>query len=47
MIAYDQKRTDFLEKKGYKIFRVWNHEVFENIVEVLEALLDELENVPS
>ena len=45
--CYDQKRTEFLEKEGYKVLRFWNHEVFKNIEEVLEAILDLIENVPS
>jgi very-short-patch-repair endonuclease len=27
-VAYDTKRTQFLEKEGYKVLRVWNNEVF-------------------
>jgi very-short-patch-repair endonuclease len=38
-IAYDTKRTQFLEKQGYKVIRVWNNEVFKNIEGVLETLL--------
>ena len=44
---YDKRRTEFLEKKGYRVFRVWNNEVFENINGVLEAILNLLENVPN
>ncbi len=47
VVKYDQKRTEFLEKKGYKVFRVWSNEIFENIDGVLEAILDELEKVPN
>ena len=46
-MKYDQRRTEFLEKKGYKVFRVWSYEVFENIDGVLESILNELEKVPT
>ena len=35
---YDLKRTQFLEKNGYKVFRVWNTDVFKNISNVLETI---------
>ena len=35
---YDQKRTIFLENKGYKVLRFWNNEVLENLPEVLESI---------
>jgi very-short-patch-repair endonuclease len=44
-IEYDNRRTTFLEKKGYKVIRVWNNEVFDNITGVLESLLNVIENV--
>jgi very-short-patch-repair endonuclease len=46
-IKYDKRRTEFLEKKGYKILRVWNGDVFDNIDGVLEFILEELEGVQS
>ena len=45
VVKYDQRRTEFLEGKGYRVFRVWSNEVFENIEGVLEAILNELERV--
>ena len=45
-IEYDERRTKFLEDNGYKVFRVWNNEVFANIEGVLEAILNLLEAVP-
>ncbi len=42
-IEYDEKRTKFLEREGYHVLRIWNHEVFENIEGVLEGILCELE----
>jgi len=32
VIAYDNKRTEFLGEEGYQVVRIWNNEVFENIV---------------
>ena len=46
-IKYDSKRDNFLESEGYKIIRVWNSDVFDNIDGVLEVILDLLESVPS
>ena len=43
-IKYDKKRTEFLEKNGYKIIRFWNSEVFGDINVVLEAILAFLKN---
>src|SRR5688572_19212850 len=34
--AYDQQRTDYLEKNGVKVIRFWNNEVMQNIEGVLE-----------
>jgi very-short-patch-repair endonuclease len=42
---YDQNRTKFLEQHGYKVFRVWNNEVFNNIQGVLETIMRLLENM--
>ena len=39
-VEYDNRRTKFLESQGYKVLRVWNHEIFANIDGVFEALLD-------
>jgi very-short-patch-repair endonuclease len=40
---YDQRRTAFLEKQGYKVVRFWNHEVFNSVDEVLDVILVELQ----
>jgi len=42
-VPYDEKRTKFLESKGYVVFRVWNNEVFENIEGATDVLLELLE----
>jgi len=44
---YDKRRTEFLEKKGYRVLRVWNNEVFNNTRGVLETILTLLESVPA
>ena len=38
-IAYDEKRTAQIEAFGYRMFRVHNIDVYENIDRVLDALL--------
>ena len=36
--GYDQKRTAYLETKGFRVVRYWNNDVLINIDGVLEAL---------
>ena len=38
----DRKRTNFLEKEGYKILRFWNNDVLNNIEGVLEKIFIDL-----
>ena len=45
-VAYDMKRTQFLEQEGYKVLRVWNNEASCNIEGVLEGILLLLEGSP-
>jgi very-short-patch-repair endonuclease len=45
-VAYDQQRTKDLEALGYKVVRVWNNQVFNNIQGVMEHILSLLEIVP-
>lgn len=42
-IEYDNKRTYYLESKGYQVLRFWNNEVFNNIYGVLDSILNVLE----
>ena len=42
-IEYDAKRTAFLESCGYRVFRCYNADVFENIDGVLDGILLQLE----
>lgn len=41
--VYDVKRTAFLEQKGYRVLRFWNHEVLGNLDGVLEMILKAIE----
>ena len=41
-IEYDEKRTLFLESKGYTVIRLWNNEVLNNIEGVYEVILKHL-----
>lgn len=37
-IAYDEARSNYLAKRGLKVLRFWNDEVFENMDGVLERI---------
>ena len=45
-IDKDIKRQDYLEKKGFKVLRFWNNEIFENIDGVLNKILSETKPSP-
>ncbi len=38
-VLYDQKRTQYIEKFGYKVIRFWNNEIENNIEGVYEEIL--------
>ena len=42
-VAHDEKRTVFLTSKGLHVHRVWNADVFENMVGVCDSILIVLE----
>lgn len=45
---YDVRRDAYLGREGYRVIRVWNNEVAENLAGVLEAIrFALLERVPS
>ena len=44
-IEYDERRTDFLASHGYRVLRIWSHEVFSNVEGVLEGVLRMLEEI--
>ncbi len=35
---YDEERTKLLEARGYRVLRFWNHDVMNNIEEVLKEI---------
>jgi very-short-patch-repair endonuclease len=44
---YDERRSRFLESKGFKILRFWNHEILAELNSVLEQVELVLNNPPS
>ena len=42
--AYDQQRTVFLQSKGFRVLRFWNHEVMNELDRVLLAIDQALED---
>lgn len=43
-IAYDKKRTEFLNSAGYRVLRFWDNEIFENMKGVLETIYNDIVN---
>tara|TARA_R100000365_G_C2743910_1_gene72663 strand:- start:2474 stop:2785 length:312 start_codon:yes stop_codon:yes gene_type:complete len=41
-VAYDERRTRFLQQKGWHVYRVWNTDIYENLGGVLDAILHQL-----
>ena len=39
---YDVERTKYLEAKGYRVLRFWNHDVMNNIDALLNTIWNEL-----
>ena len=44
-MARDAIRTGFLESKGICVLRFWNHEIQDSIEAVLDAILEQAENL--
>jgi very-short-patch-repair endonuclease len=44
--AYDERRTQFLEREGYRVIRFWNNDVLQNMDGVLETLLAAVNSAP-
>ncbi len=42
----DQERTEFLETLGYRVLRFWNHDVFDDLESVVDAIRLELQRGP-
>ncbi len=43
-VTYDQKRTRVLETRGWRVHRVWNIDVYQNLNGVLDGILAQLPN---
>ncbi len=41
---YDEKRTEYLNKLGYKVLRFWDNDIFQNTDSVLEAISNSIGN---
>jgi very-short-patch-repair endonuclease len=46
-MAYDKRRTSYLESLGYRVLRFWNHEISHETQSVLERIESTQNNVPS
>jgi very-short-patch-repair endonuclease len=46
-VEHDARRTAWLEREGYRVFRVWNNEVFDNLDGVVETIWAELRDLRS
>lgn len=42
-VEYDQRRTEFLQGRGYRVLRFWNRDVMHDLDGVLRAILHALE----
>ena len=45
--AYDRKRDAFMVAQGFRVMRVWNIDLMENIEGVMDMVLEQLEGSPS
>jgi very-short-patch-repair endonuclease len=43
---YDERRTRYLEAKGYRVLRFWNNEALTKIESVLEVILEAVASPP-
>ena len=46
-IEYDRKRTKFLNKQGYRVLRIWNNDIDNNIEGVIEYIKSNLTPPPN
>jgi len=44
-LEYDQKRDQFLQEKGFRIIRFWNHEFMKNQESAIDQIVNMLENL--
>jgi len=45
--AHDLRRTQYMSEQGWRVYRVWNIDVYNNLDGVLEGIFHNLENVSS
>jgi very-short-patch-repair endonuclease len=41
-LAQDQRRSQWLEKEGFRVMRFWNHEVLNQLESVTDAVAEAL-----
>lgn len=41
---YDEERTKYLEARGYRVLRFWNHDVMKNMEDVLQTIWNALQD---
>ena len=46
-ITKDNDRTEYLKSIGYKVLRIWNNDVFENIEGVVNYIIDNVNSLPT
>lgn len=47
VIEYDRIRTRWLNARGFRILRFWNHDVFDNVDGIVEAIWNALQETAS
>jgi very-short-patch-repair endonuclease len=45
-VEYDQRRTEWLQERGYRVFRVWNFEAVEDWDSIAEGIWRVLQEEP-
>ena len=45
-IIYDERRTKFLEERGYRVLRFWNHEVMKSLDDIVRVIGEALHQAP-
>jgi very-short-patch-repair endonuclease len=46
-IVADERRTEYLQSRGYRVLRFWNNDIFENIEGVISVISAALEEAPA
>ena len=39
-LDYDAQRTEFLESRGFKVLRFWNHEIFDDTDAIMDVIAE-------